>query len=254
MCPVRVRLLLGWVFVACCASVASAAETLTPGLQWKDPSEVRLRVDFPGEGYRAEWQLFRCRCGDLLVRTELNEPGETVHGDIALIGKRALLTRGFDADAAELVSIDAPALMMQLALRLLERAEPGGPAAVVKRRPVAVTEENRPIQLDTGTAVGGFPAPWSVSGELWPVNETGRRFDLEFRFSTGGAAGAEAQQGEMRLAGEAEYARRDFPLDPGAGLDEWSLEWRDADDPLAQSDFRPESLEDLRRRIRESSN
>ena len=39
----------------------------------------------------------------------------------------------YEKEAEELISYDAPALMMQLGLRLLERSEPAGPSAVTKR-------------------------------------------------------------------------------------------------------------------------
>ncbi len=239
-----------WLLFACLFAPTAHGQPIGPSVQWKDPSEVQLQVDFPGDGYRAEWQLFRCACGDLLIRTELSEPGEQVHGDIALVGNRAVLTRGFDEDAAELVSVDAPALMMQLTLRLLERAEPGGPAAVTGRRAVAVDDPVNYINLDTGAAVGGFPAPWSLSGSLWPVAETGRRFDLNFVFNTGGPAGTQIQQGEMRLTGTAEFARVPFPLEATMSLEGWRLEWRDPEDPLAGQPNPPETLEALRALIR----
>jgi hypothetical protein len=228
------------------------AQPLAADTQWKDPSEVRLEVDFPGQGYHASWQLFRCDCGDLLIRSELSEPGEAVQGEIVLVANRAVLTRGFGKEAAELASVDAPALMLQLALRLLQRAEPGGPSAVVARREVAVEDRINYINLDTGTAVGGFPAPWSVSGALWPAGESKRHFDLRFKFNAGGAAGAEAQQGELRLSGYIEFARRPFPLESDLPLQGWTLGWHDPDDPLAGKSDAATTLAELRRLVRES--
>ena len=231
---------------------AAVAADLAPGVQWKDPSEVQLKVEFPAEGYTADWQLFRCECGDLLVRSELNEPGEAVHGDILMVANRAVLIRGLGEEAAELLSIDAPALMMQLALRLLERAEPAGPAAIGKRRQIDIDEPTDSIQLDSGVAVGGFPAPWSLTGTLQPAGETARRFDLAFEFNTGGVAGVEAQRSQMRLAGTAEFARRPFPLDDTLELRGWTLSWRDEQDPLAVNEAAPPTLAELRRLIRET--
>lgn len=228
----------------------AAAQPLASGVQWKDPAEVDLEVDFPGQGYSARWQLFRCDCGDLLIRSELAEPGEAVHGDIVLVGNRAVLTRGFGDDAAELASVDAPALMMQLALRLLQRIEPAGPPAVTERREVSVEDAINPIHLDTGAAAGGFPAPWSVTGAIWPAGDTERRFDLVFEFDTGGVPGAEGGEGRMRIAGTAEYARAPFPLEPGMELGDWTLGWRDPEDPLADEADMPATLADLRKLVR----
>lgn len=235
--------------LALMAAPARGQDASAPPPQWKNPSEVQLQVAFPGEGYRAEWRLFRCTCGDLLIRTRLDEPGESVDGDIALIGNRAVLTRGFDEDAAALVSVDAPALMMQLALRLLERVEPAGPAAVTGRRAVRAEEATRALSLDTGAAVGAFPAPWSVSGSLWPVGDSARRFDLNFTFTAAGADGS-PQQGELGLKGTAEFARVEFPLATDMPLEDWSLSWRDPDDPLAGAEEPPATLDALRRALK----
>ncbi|HMB60219.1 MAG TPA: hypothetical protein VKN35_09935 [Xanthomonadales bacterium] len=206
------------------------AETLSSNEQWKDPSSVRLEVDFPGNGYHASWQLFRCRCGDLLIRSELNVPGEVMHGDILLIDNRAVLMRGYEPENADQISLDAPALMMQLALRLLERAVPAGPSAVTVQEEVLVEDDAKGINLDTGAAVGGFPPPWSVAGSIWPHTQSQRRFDLQFSFNAGGVAGDDSQQAQMRLSGVAEYAAEEFPVGDNTEVAAWTLSWRDDND------------------------
>lgn len=227
-------------------STVALADELDPGTQWKDPSSVRLEVDFPGNGYHASWELFRCSCGDLLIRSELSEPGEVASGDIVLVSNRAVLSAGYDENAEELVSFDAPALMMQLALRLLERSEPKGPSAVTKKQKAEVSDEVNYINLDTGTAAGGFPAPWSVSGTLSPVGDTKRKFDLKFTFNTGGAAGGADQQGVMRLNGVADYSASEFPLKSEMSLQGWLLTWRDPKDPASQKSDGLQTLGELR--------
>ena len=62
--------------------------------RWADPSSVQLNVEFPGDGYHATWDLFRCDCGDLLVHAELNLPGEVETGDLLLVQGKAVLTPG----------------------------------------------------------------------------------------------------------------------------------------------------------------
>ena len=153
--------LMAALLVMC--GVQAFAAALAPGVRWQDPSSMDLSVDFPGQGYHADWHLFRCSCGDLLVRAELVAPGEVTHADILLVAKRAVLMRGYDAEAAEQVSIDAPALMMQLAMRLLERGEPAGPSAITDRRQVEVEDKINYINLDSGVAAGQFPPPWRVT-------------------------------------------------------------------------------------------
>lgn len=235
-----------FAWLLCLAAGSVQAQGLDAGTLWKDPSSVRLEVDFPGNGYHASWELFRCNCGDLLIRSELSEPGEVASGDIVLVSGRAILSVGYDKNAEELISFEAPALMMQLALRLLERSEPKGPAAVTKKQQVEVSDDINYINLDTGTAAGGFPAPWSVKGTLSPEGDSKRRFDFKFIFNTGGAAGGEEQQGEMRLNGVADYSSSDFPLKSEMSLDGWLLTWRDPDDPASRKAGDVKTLGELR--------
>jgi hypothetical protein len=224
----------------------AAAAPLTPDVQWKDPSSVQLEVDFPGNGYHASWDLHRCACGDLLIRSELSTPEGVAQGEILLVANRAVLVRGYSADDAAEISFDAPALMMQLTLRLLERAEPAGPSAISDRRQVDVEDAINYINLDTGAAAGGFPPPWRVQGAIWPQAETQRRFDLVFSFNAGGATGGEQDQGEMKLAGVAEYAATAFPLAEDMKLKGWDLSWRDENDAAAAEAEKAGTLAELR--------
>lgn len=240
--------LTGWLVFVC--GPAGAAD-LAENIRWKDPSSVRLEVDFPGNDYHASWELFRCTCGDLLVRSELSAPGEVVRGEIVLVANRAVLMRGYDPEHAEEISFDAPGLMMQLALRLLERSAPAGPTAITRKTDVAVEDKVNFINLDTGAAAGTFPAPWSVSGSIWPQNDTERRFDLQFKFVAADPAGGEAQEGKMRLSGVAQYAPGEFPLVSGTELSGWDLSWRDEKDPAAAEAKKITTLEQLRAVLKE---
>lgn len=230
--------------LALCAPAAVAAE-LPAETRWADPSWVELDIEFPGDGYHANWELFRCACGDLMVRSELNVPGEVVSGDLLLVQGSAVLTRGFGQFRSEAAaSLDAAALMMQLALRLLERSEPGGPAQVTARREVDLVDEINHIHLDTGSAEGGFQAPWSITGTLAPVGETQRKFDLHFKFMVG--VPGEMQQAEMRLNGVAEYAKMEFPVAGDSDITGWNLSWRDERPTGAVT---AETLDELRAQI-----
>lgn len=221
---------------------------IAPETRWADPSHVVLDIEFPGDGYHANWELFRCDCGDLLVHSELNIPGEEEKGETLMVGRRAVLSRGFGEYEEELgSSLDAPALMMQLALRLLERAEPGGPSRITAETEVDVTEEIMNIMLDTGTAAGGFQSPWGVRGRIAPVGDTRRRFDLDFTFAIRDENGE--QQVGMHLKGEADFAKTPFPVAGSEALEGWSLTWREEDDPLVTEANAARTVDDLRRLI-----
>lgn len=130
---------------------------------------------------------------------------------------------------------------MQLALRLLERSEPGGPSQITGSRNVDLEDKVNPIVLDTGTAEGGFQAPWSIAGKITPAGESRRRFDLRFTFTAG--APGEVQQGSMRLFGLAEFAGTEFPLAGSTDLGDWDLSWRDERGPVPE---KPDTLDGLR--------
>lgn len=243
------RRLRAWpaVLVWLLLTPAAGAE-IAPDTRWADPSRVRLDVEFPGDGYQASWDLYRCDCGDLLVHSELNVPGEVEKGETLLVGRRAVLSRGFGDHQAELgASLDAPALMMQLALRLLERAEPGGPSRVTGVTEVDLEDTINPIFLETQSATGGFQAPWSLDGEIAPVGEMQRRFDLRFHFTAG--AGSAAQKASMRLRGQADFADRLFPLSDSTPLADWQLTWREEGDAAATAAEQAATLGELRKLI-----
>jgi hypothetical protein len=199
--------------------------------RWADPSNVQLEIEFPGQGYHARWELYRCECEDLLVHAWLEVPGESENGDILLVGNKAVLTRGFGKYRDEAAaSLDAAALMMQLALRLLERSEPGGPSKITGPKEVDVLDEINHINLDTGSAAGGFQAPWSVSGTITAPEESQRKFNLVFNFTAG--APGEVQQASMNLYGVADFADSDFPIAGSSTIDGWNLSWRNPGDAV----------------------
>jgi hypothetical protein len=235
--------LVGFMVLAASGSLEADLPAET---RWADPSHVQLNVEFPGNGYQANWTLFRCECGDLLVQADLVMPDEEETGELLLVGGRAVLIKGFGNYKAEAAaSLDAAALMMQLALRLLERSEPGGPAKIATPLKVDVLDEVNHIHLDTGYAEGGFQAPWSISGRISAPSDTIRKFDLNFTFTVATPGGVE--QAGMRLYGDAQYAKTEFPVQGSSAIDEWDLDWRDENDAIEVTAI---TLEDLRAQLR----
>jgi hypothetical protein len=224
---------------------------LPPETRWADPSSVRLDVDFPGNGYHASWVMFRCQCGDMLIRWELNIPGETEKGETLLVSRRVVMSRGFGEHQQELgSSLDAPALMMQTALLLLERSAPEGPSAIIENTELAIEDKINPIHVDSGTAAGSYVAPWLMEGTIRPASETRRKFDLDFTFSTGNPG--EELAGNMRLSGLAEYGEGEFPQPPSTPLKGWQLFWINDADPAAKGAAELTTLAELRAWISEN--
>ena len=119
---------------------------------------------------------------------------------------------------------------------------------ISKETPVEVTDEVHHITLDTGDAVGGFLAPWTVSGVIAPAGPDQRRFDLRFEFTV--PAEGEAQKASMRLKGLATFGGADFPLSDAESLDGWQLTWRDENDAAAKKADTVTTLGELRALLR----
>jgi hypothetical protein len=243
----------GLIIIVACIGVMTSSNSYAKEFDaiasWHKPSSVRLEVTFPGDGYHASWKFHRCDCGDLLVISELSAPGEVQTGDMLLVGGQVLLSKGFPAQDSEVgMSLDPPALMMQLAFSLLERSAPAGPGSITENLEIDTEETMLPIRLDSGQAVGTFMAPWSVRGGIQPVSETRRRFDLQFEFSTG--VPGETQRGEMQLSGFVEYAESDFPVPDDTDITNWTVHWPYANPPPAEAVPKARTLAELREWLR----
>jgi hypothetical protein len=241
-----------WLFVLCFGllPVLCAQAAVPEGTAWDAASAGRLQVIFPGTDYSASWQFNRCVCGDVLVNSESSLPGEQRQGDMLLVGGRAVVYRGFDTERPEeVMSIDAPALMMQLVFRLLEHARPKGPPGIEARETVLVAGETEPVTLDSGQAVGSFFAPWTVKGTLSPGGDAAINFDIHFGFNVTPPGEGEEQLSSMDLSGTIDYKLQDFPVTDESPLGELRLVWRDSDDPAIAGAQDIVTLGDLRQLI-----
>lgn len=108
-------------------------------------------------------------------------------GDGLLLARDLPLQRGRELDA-----FNGPLLMLQLVLRLLERAVPAGPASVTREIPLDLAERERPLHVSGVGAEGEFYAPWSAKGRIGPGANGQVRFELVF--VSAAAGGGEAYQ------------------------------------------------------------
>jgi hypothetical protein len=230
----------GWPALLAGAEVDIAADT-----PWAQSAFTRLDVDFPGGEFHARWDIHRCACGDILVQAEETLPEGPSTGELLLVGGRVLLARGFANMDPGAALLDSPMLMLQLLLVLVQQAEPAGPAAISAEREVDLAEEREPLRLDTGTAHGGFPAPWRLGGMLRPAEAGSRRFDLSFEFASGMVRRA-APDASMRLAGVMDFGDRAFPYDGKMRLKGWKVFMLDPDDAARIEGQPAGNLADLR--------
>ncbi len=220
------------------ANEAQSSTALAAGTSWAQPFFTRLDISFAGGSFHARWDISRCSCGDLHIVAEETLPQEIRRGEQLLLDGSALLVRGYEGHEGPLSPlVDSPVLMMQLLFMLLQKTESSGPSTVTAALKAEISEPALPIELDTGTAFGLFPAPWSLSGTVGP-NADGRiQFELNFEFSLR----TDAQQvisEHIKLSGLVDYKEKAFPVADSIMLDDWSLNWlhpSDAERPTLET-------------------
>ncbi len=215
----------GLVVAAATLATAANAQKIAAGTGWQEAGVTLLDVDFPGTGFHARWEFFRCDCGDLLIRLEQTAPDGVLTGEMVLVDGQVILARGLVAQSADLeMMIQAPGLMLQLAFGLLQRAIPGGPADVPVDLDISVEEKKAGIEINTGTAAGHFGAPWSLDGRVWRAGPARRRFTLDFGFA--GPSGEDlGQRGKISFSGGQDFGADGYPLADETPLDGWKLQW-----------------------------
>jgi len=207
----------------CCLALPVPAQEIPVGTAWHEASVTLLDADFPHTGFHARWEYFQCPCGDILIRLEQSAPDGVLTGELVLVHGRVIAARGPVGQSEDLeLVMQAPILMVQLAFGLLQRAVPGGPAAVNVARDISVTEPKIPVEIDTGMATGHFAAPWSVTGRIWPAGSARRRFDLDFQFS---GPAPDVPGGSLDLIGGQDFGLVAYPLTDETPLAGWRLQW-----------------------------
>ncbi len=200
-----------------------AAEPIAAGTHWAQPFFTRLDARFPGQGFQARWDFHRCQCGDAWIKAEETLPEGISRGEMILVDGRVLLVKGF-GDRGEGLSamIDSPMLMLQLLFVLMQQTVPEGPATVNERRELAHADALYPLQLETGAAQGGFPAPWEVKGLVYQFDDGSHRFDLEFGFQMQ-MLGETPSKSEIHLSGILDYRKQEFPLEANTDISDWKM-------------------------------
>jgi hypothetical protein len=232
------------------ATTAGAAEPIPAGTPWSQPWFTRLDARFPGQGFHARWDVHRCACGDAWIEAEETVPEGVNTGELLLVDGRVLLVRGFAGRGEDLrAMVDSPMLMLQLLFVLLQKGEPGGPAAVSERRELKHADALYPLQLETGGAQGGFPAPWEVEGIAYRFGDGSHRFDLEFSFEMQ-VLGETPSVSEIHLSGILDYQPREFPLAADLDITGWQLIALRDDEAEHFAQAAPKTLAELREQVK----
>jgi hypothetical protein len=230
------------LFLAGAQTAFAQIEKDTP---WRDAVVTQLDVDF-GSGFHARWQFHRCDCSDLRIMVEQVAPDDTLSGELLMVDGQALLAKGFEQQGADIEPlIQAPSLMLQLANAMLNRSQPGGPAAVSGKQRWKVNEKHKDLNLDTGLASGSFAAPWSIVGEGWRVDPEHIRFEMELDFNVS-APGEKRESGKIAFSGDLDFNAQDFPYGPDTDFEGWRLQWISLDESSSVSAGKGTTLKSLR--------
>jgi hypothetical protein len=186
------------------AAVASSArqppaDSAVASSEWAKGNRMLLGVTQERLGFSAQWRFQRSANGDILLDLEETRAGQARAGALMLVGNGVLLARDVPLERGrELDSFNGPLLMLQLVLRLLERAVPAGPASIKREIPLDVAEQDRSLKVSAIGTDGEFFAPWRVAGRIGPGADGQVRFELQFVSANRSSRGAPY---ETRIAG-----------------------------------------------------
>jgi hypothetical protein len=161
------------------SSADREAAARKPGAAWYRGNLITLDASEPKAGFKARWSFERTAGNDIrLVLDEQRKAGPQ-SGTVLIIGQKALLTRDLvlARQGALMPAVDGPTLLLNLTLRLLERAVPDGPQALGRERTIAVKDEQQPLSIETPSAAGTFLPPWQLTGKVLRKGEV-VEFDL----------------------------------------------------------------------------
>jgi len=148
---------------------------------WARGNRVLLGVTQARLGFSAQWRFARADNGDIVLDKEESRAGQTEAGTLILVGSGALAARDLRLERGrELDSINGPLLMLQLVLRLMERAVPGGPASLKQDTRIELSERVNGIKVTGVGADGEFFAPWTLKGTIGPASNGQIKFEFEF--------------------------------------------------------------------------
>jgi hypothetical protein len=115
---------------------------------------------------------------DMRIQITSFEDGKTSEGTLMLVSG-VLLSKDWPLEPGyEIDAIDAPALVLQLVNKLLAFGAGKAPSELKGHRTVDLTEKTTPIHVNTSSAEGTYPVPWSVVGSIESVSPNSVSFDL----------------------------------------------------------------------------
>lgn len=188
---------------------------------WSEFSAITLTLSQPGSPGTATWKgAFDHKTGDFAIDIDARYPGQDMKGTAGMVGGRVMLSKGLKLERGyEIDAIDGPVLSMRLAMIVLGRVYPQGPASLSGRVPIDYTGKVG-IKYATPSASGYVAAPWRLVGNVERRGSGALAFDMLLTMP----AGAEARSKEIGWKMTGEFSTRTRPVfDDRASLEGWTL-------------------------------
>lgn len=162
-----------------CPDEPGTEEACLAGSPWTMAN--RLAVHFESTDGEADW-LFELASGSE-YRITLDEKfgSEPVAGIVMVLGGQVMISKGLALEpGSETDSLDAPALVQQLTLTLLQHVFPQGRGQVRGVENFRVRREHLFLTAATSRASAEFAPPWTVTGNIDNGNFDWVDFELDF--------------------------------------------------------------------------
>ena len=207
------------VVLACGLGAPSAIAAENP--EWFQGNRFTLQTEDPHKKYQADWTFEIASNGDLFLKKSEATDGISAAGDIIMLSSGVMLVRNLALQEHwELKALDGPTLAMQLAVKLLNLAFPGGPDTVSAHTEIHLDEAERGILLFTPSSDGHVLAPWTAQG--WAARHADGvvNFDLTVRARRNREG---AGQHVIPLKGSWKRDPSPLALDDAMPLSDWRL-------------------------------
>lgn len=195
----RCVFLLGTAYFASLASLGAqqqkpCSDPCGVPTAWQEFNSFTLKVTTPDHPGYTRWQgRFDKESGDIQIDVENSQAGTITKGKILMINGRVMALQGPIAEPGyEIDALDAAVLQVQVVMKALGRAFPGGPASVKPAQHVDYSDAQTGIQVATQSAGGMIQAPWRVVGELRHVEPDVVQYDLTLTSSNARNPGAKS--------------------------------------------------------------
>jgi hypothetical protein len=192
-----------------------------PTASWSTAGHIALNVTDPETALTAAWQFDRAENGDIRVIKQEQRAGTEVAGTLmSICSDQALLFKNvIPLRHREMNELDQPILLLQLALKLLDRALPQGPQAVTAASTIDISDEKNSVRVNKGNKIRrDFSAPWQAHVTAEHSATDSVKFKIIFSYTTNVTT---AHNAMISLEGVWQQASNMPTLDNMVSLEGW---------------------------------